>query len=406
MAIGFSAEKNLVLDQGTRRQMKILTTALKTVLGYCVVFAGSGYSAACFVQIRDHGCLASSNPSESCRVAIDEDALDLQARLALCQVHIDADELEQASVVVRQGLAACGKRDCSELKRALSNVDEKRVMKQRDNSDESTRLALAALRSYCLGPIANSRSIAACEEFLVSNDRDAEILFALGSKQNKRGRPAIAIQNIQRAIEFGKSDSSVKAELASARRSRKVLLNECFNDNALDDCDASLIPGTSDEAKIQRQRGRLLANAGQFEGALRAFIAAASIQPNNEETATLVLALDARRFPAEHANFQLATADAHSVLGNTESEVSALETYLVAVPTNRRIADRLGRLRDDIVPTPATEVSSTPATQAVQTTQISERQDLSRPVTIQVIPDIAQVSAFPINGLRNNGSSH
>lgn len=322
-----------------------------------LVATGPLHADLCLTDQYPHPC----SSAETCATAVTEDALDVNARLALCQVHVNADELTEAAIVLQRGIDVCGKRSaCNTLELVLSNVDELRQKQQQESSPEELALKQEALRGYCQGPIATARTIAACEELITSNDQDPALHEALGRKLLSRGQPARAIAALRRARERGGAGDDLAAALADAERQRQTLVDECLRDDSLHDCSSALLAGAPDEHQIQRKRGELLARADRPQQALRAFLTALSIRPNDTGTARAIVDLDPRRFTTDRLELVRARATAFRVLGNDRAEAAALQDLLAARPNEGALQRRLAELQASDEPQLAADPAQEP----------------------------------------------
>lgn len=315
--------------------------------------AGPVQAAICLTEQYTHPC----SSAETCEAAVDQDALDVNARLSLCQAHVDRDRLTEAAVVLRRGLELCGKRRsaCRTLELALSNVSELRQQRERESNPDEIRRKNEALRAYCLGPVSTGRTISACEELIASNDDDAALHQALGRKLLDRGEPARAISAFRSARERGGDSDALAAGLVEAERQRAVLLDECLNDGDLPACDAALLAGAPDEHRIQRQRGRLLAAADLPEQALRAYLTAQSVRGDDGDTARAILDLEPGRFTSDRLELYRARAQAFRVLNDPAGEAAALRDVLDLRPADTGAQRRLASLVDTEPAAPAEE---------------------------------------------------
>lgn len=287
--------------------------------------------ANCLEGSSAHQCLQSANAVEACTQAVNLDSLDTVARRSLCEAHYRNSDFDSAAVVLQQGISECSGRACRDLKLALSNVDEQRDRANRADPDAARRAA-EAQRAYCMGPIANQRSISACEKILVSSPKDAEILLSLGTKLNKKGRPAQALMYLQRAERAGGPSTAIKAQVAKAAPARNALVTECLRDTSLSTCDAALLPGARDEADVQRHRGKLLIAQNRTSQARRALTRSWALRPKQQETAKLIVQLGESAFSAAGPAGLLVLADAHSTLSDNSSARSPAPSAVTAAP--------------------------------------------------------------------------
>lgn len=357
---------------------RLVSAALLGLIG-----AAPAQAAICLADQYPHSCASAG----TCLEAIAQDALDVNARLSLCQVHVDQDQLAEAAVVLRRGLEVCGQRRsaCRTLELALSNVNELRQKQERESDPAEIRRNQEALRGYCLGPVTTERTIAACEELIASSGDDPDLHEALGRKLLNRGDPARAIFAFRKAREHGGDGDTLAASLAEAERQRAVLVDECLRDDDLQACDVALLAGAADEHRIQRQRGDLLAEAGRLEQALRAYLSAQSIRNDDADTARRIVQLDAGRFTGNRLTLYRAQADAHRALDDRAGETAALRDVLDANPGDATALRRLAAL-GVLEPTASRELEPAMAE------PVAEPSAESRMAAATAEPDVVEVA--------------
>ncbi|MEE4300996.1 MAG: hypothetical protein V2J24_16265 [Pseudomonadales bacterium] len=294
--------------------------ALLVLLGV----APLAHGGICLSDDAPHPC----DSVRACEDALRADATDAAARLKLCDLHVDREEFVEAAVVVRRGVQACtdGRRICSLLNLALSNVEEQRVARERDRGAEANRRRRAALRGYCLGGVTTDRTISACEE-LVADQPEAPLFAALVEKLLRTERPARALDVLQDARSAGVSAPRLDALEADARARRADAVEACVSGDRLEVCDAALLASAPNEPELLRALGRLLAASGSMDAAFRS-LAAAFRRSEDAATATLIAELDPDAFAGDE-NFRRVRERALRVLGRgvaptpRETEVAA-----------------------------------------------------------------------------------
>lgn len=312
----------------TVRFVKPILTAL-----ICLTGSQLAQASVCLANQYPHGCAGTAQPRAFCAAAVQDDATDVNARLALCQAHVNANELAEAAIVLQRGLELCSQRQCSALNLALSNVRELRFKAEQQSNPADVKRIAEAQRSYCLGPMATERTIDACEQLIASNPDDAELHFALGEKLQKREQPARAIASLRKAqLQMG-ATPALSNSLQAAEQQRALMLNTCLQDGTLADCDAALLPDAPDEYAVQRQRGRLLAEVGRYEQALRALLTARALRAEDPQTARAIAALDHRKFAGAETEVLSAQVDAFRTLKDTAGERTARARLQALQPT-------------------------------------------------------------------------
>ncbi|MBX3707819.1 MAG: hypothetical protein KF911_14400 [Pseudomonadales bacterium] len=317
-----------------------------------------GAAAVCILLLAAGEVLASlclsnelpgvCNSLESCRAALEQDSLDAAARLALCDLHVERGELVDATVVLQRGLQLCTARRglCNTMERALSNVEERRRAEERLRGPEQAARHREALRGYCLGPISTERTINACEE-LVASEPDGALLVALGGKLLESGQPARALAAARQARAIGGAPAELESLLTNAETRRSAAARRCSEQGDLGACDAALLAGERDEHSILRERGRILAQRGATEQALRALGAAFALSPGDRDTQELIAALRPADFP-DMVEFHGLRAAVFETRGQVEAEIGELEAIARLDPTAREARGRLQSLREQI----------------------------------------------------------
>lgn len=316
---------------------------LKAMIWLATLATPLSYANVCTLSTATDKCLSAPHPVAICSALLTQDPLDLSARLALCETYLRDNDPTRAMNTLQQGLDVCGSRKtvCNSLRVALSNVDEKRRAQNRKDPAEAQRNA-DALRGYCEGPIANQRSIVACQNLLLSYPKDPVLTLALAKKLLKSGQPSSALIYLYK-INKNERSTAARDQIKDAGRQRRVVLAECLNDNSLTNCNLALLPGTRDEYQIQRQRGKLLARKKQYQQSLRAYQAASSLRPKDAQTARGVVQLNPRNFKSRNEKLDLfrAQAKAWRILQDADQERAVLNQILALHSTDKTANARL-----------------------------------------------------------------
>ncbi len=359
--------------------------------------ASGSFANVCTLIEKQNKCLESNDAVAACGQLLAQDPLDLSARLALCESNLRDKNFANAINTLQQGLDICGKRNtlCRPLRIALSNIDEKRRTQDRNDPAEAQRNA-EALRGYCEGPIANQRSITACQNLLVSNPKDPMLSLALARKLIKSGQPSSALIYLYKINKSARS-SAINAEITEARKQRRLLVSECLSDSSIANCNLALLPGASDEYQIQRRRGTLHANQRQYRQALRAFLAASSVKPNDAATARGIVQLKPSSFTTRELKRQLMQAQvkAWRVLNEPDLEKQTLEAFLASNPKDSFAKTRLLALNGT---QSNSEDSLTPTNQSPQIT--------SRERLPSTTPNIASAPASSTANVESSRSNN
>lgn len=380
--------------------MKSLFSKAPILVGsLLVLYASSSFANVCTLIEKQNKCLETPNAASACGQLLEQDPLDLSARLALCESSLRDRDYANAINTLQQGLDICGKRStlCRPLRVALSNIDEKRRTQDRKDPAEAQRNA-DALRGYCEGPIANQRSITACQNLLVSNPKDPTLSLALARKLIKSGQPSSALIYLYKINKSARS-GAMNAEISEASKQRKVLVSECLSDSSIANCNLALLPGASDEYQVQRRRGTLHARKKQYRQALRAFLAASSVKPKDAVTARGIIQLKPSSFTTRELKKQLMQAQvkAWRVLNEPDLEKQTLQAFLALNPNDSFAKTRLLALN-------ATASNSqdrlTPIGQYPAETDSEQL-----PTTTAATPTVASTTASPTPGIEPSRSS-
>lgn len=136
---------------------------------------------------------------------------------------------------------------------------------------------------------------AACRIALRSDGGDAELASAAGDVLMQARQAAEAILAYRRAQRLGFADQeSLNARIAGAESKRLALRAVCesgADESARHACDAALLPGAADEAKILRRRAEISEALRRPGDALDDLLAAQRLTPQDQEVATAILRL-------------------------------------------------------------------------------------------------------------------
>jgi tetratricopeptide (TPR) repeat protein len=134
---------------------------------------------------------------------------------------------------------------------------------------------------------------AACRQAMRLQGDDAELASTAGDVFMQARRPTEAILAYRRSQRLGFPDEeSLRARMAGAEAKRQTLLVACetgLDDAARRACDAALLPGAADEARILQRRGSVQAALHRDSEALDDFLAAQRFNPQDQELAQAVV---------------------------------------------------------------------------------------------------------------------
>jgi len=296
----------------------LLTVAL-------IAASTAAYGATvCTTDGARHECAARGDPLEACLGVLQNNPRNHRARLTLCQIHLEQQQLTQAHQLLDQGLNACTRNQCSELRLLLSNIEE---MQQRlnDTDPEGTRMRQASLRGYCTGPITSTRTIDACRELLITSQNDLDLHLALATKLAKRDQPVDAIRVLDVASAISPDHPELARILEAAHNARRELAGRCI-EGSLTACENALLTGADDEFDLQFNLGKLLISGNETAAGAQALLIAQTLAPEDREVARVIVNLNQVSVPG--IDLLAAKRQANMTLGISQVEADALQQML------------------------------------------------------------------------------
>jgi len=298
--------------------------------------------ATCDPSVPPHPCL--DGATADCEAAVGNDAYSISARIALCDAYLAEDAILQALTTLDEGLVLCGAHRfyCGPLHVALANVraiaEAQPPERQAERDNE-----IAALRARCLVPSRDDASVRACQTALAVPAAAPELSAALAAKYYRRDASALSILAYRRATALG--GDGYATDIAAATRLRTTQALACLEKHELDECNASVLPGSDDEAAIQRQRGLLLAAADRPGAATSALVIAQSLAPEDPEIGAPLLVLLDRDPAAVGSNplLRLARADALLATGQLGPALLAYREVPERIREAPGVAERITR---------------------------------------------------------------
>lgn len=260
-------------------------------------FAGQGWAAMCGESMITNSCLRADNPIQACRNLVTGNPSNAAARVALCEALALEGKLDEAEVVINQGIARCSGRACQTLKLAMSYLEERRAARNRADP-RAAEITRQANRRFCLSPFNNERSVAACEALLLDEPEDSEIYAALIQKLLKMGDASGALAYAIQGRKTLNDDSLFANLVEEAADQRQAVVDDCLNDDSIAKCEQSYLAGADDEYLVLRRQGELLTDAGQYESAEEALDRAAQLRPSDPDIIQALNALNTARNPA------------------------------------------------------------------------------------------------------------
>jgi len=256
----------------------------------------SAMAAFCTDEAPNNPCFRANNPVQACTSQLAQNPGSISTRIALCEALAADGRLDEAEVLIGQGISRCRGRSCQRLKIASSYLEEKRAARDRADPREAERKKLAD-RRFCLTPFNNERSVSACEKLLLSEPEDQEIYAALIQKLLKMGEASGALAYaIKGRSAIG--DSKLFADLVEeATRQRKAVVDDCLNDTSLPKCEQAYLAGSPDEYLILRRQGELLTLAGRYAPAYEALRSADTLRSGDSAIRKALAALTAAQSP-------------------------------------------------------------------------------------------------------------
>ncbi len=174
------------------------------------------------------------------------------------------------------------------LRRARNMVTEERYLEGVDQAEATARLNRNTQRCTRLG------EVAACDDVLSQQPKNAKILIAKGDGLVKARRPEDALAVYARATELSPNDRALPGKLQALRSQRQAWLQRCTDgggDAALQACKAVLVKGAPNEFEITVRIALLQQSTNQAAQALDSYIAANSLRHGDKGVALAILAL-------------------------------------------------------------------------------------------------------------------
>jgi len=253
-------------------------------------------AAFCTDDAPNNPCFRAKDPLAACSAQLEQKPSSTSTRIALCEALAADGMLDEAEVLIDQGILRCSGRACQKLKIALSYLEEKRSARDRADPREAERKK-AADRRFCLTPFNNERSVSACEKLLLSEAKDEAIYSALIQKLLKMGEASEAsAYAIKGRSEIGSAELFANL-VDDANRQRQAVVDDCLSDTSLPKCEQAYLAGGADEYQILRRQGELLTLAGRYADASEVLRGAERLRPGDASVKAATAALRAAQAP-------------------------------------------------------------------------------------------------------------
>lgn len=174
------------------------------------------------------------------------------------------------------------------LRRARDMVTEEHYLEGVDQAEATARLNRSTQRCTSLS------EVAACDDVLSQQPKNAKILVAKGDALVKAHRPEDALAVYAHATELSPNDKALADKLQVLRSQRQALLQRCTDgggDGALQACKSVLVKGAPNEFEITVRIALLQQSTNQAAQALDSYIAANSLRHGDKGVALAILAL-------------------------------------------------------------------------------------------------------------------
>ncbi len=271
------------------RQLPIVRSSRRVLLGMLVVAAV--WIALPRPVMPSQECLTASGEAAvaACRRALRDSPGDLDLRLALSDAYMSVRRYEDAVVVLREAFEFAPGDDTIKRQLALaeSYLEEQRWIEKREQSAgalQATGKTAAEIRLSIIrcSKLQGENAIAACNEGLQLSPGNADLLIGRGNAWLGMDQPGNAAADYQAALAAVPGNREAGKQLRLAAAKRKVKVAQCLQgagQRALDACNAALLKGADDEFSVRKQQARLLHGLERDEEALRAYQAAARLNP-------------------------------------------------------------------------------------------------------------------------------
>ncbi len=342
----------------------------------------------CLLLNRVHTCFEPVNRVELCEAAVASASADVSARLALCQAYFRVEDYDKAEAVLQNGIVACPmtRRSCRPLHLALSNLREQR--RTQSNSGSDTEESVMVQRSYCLGPLANDRSIEACKNLAANNDKDINVWLTLANKLMSTGRTGDAMQVLSDKPMRDSKDERVVTARAQAEKQLGQIQSSCLQDSLLEKCKMLLEWGPQVDDRIALKLLELLLAAGNDLSAIQSLEDYPLKQPLSRQAAQLIASIPISKDPGPPTVLRL-RADAYRFIGERDKEKKILETLLIADRADEATRKRLDQLNKatPVKPdfSPGDTVAEIPAKNTPATAVLNREQETASVATAEPV---------------------
>jgi tetratricopeptide (TPR) repeat protein len=258
-------------------------------------------------------CLSATGAAAvaACRQELRSDPGNRDIRLALSDAYLSLKQYEAAVFVLREGFEFFPGDDTikRQLMLAESYLEEQQWIDQRKKdqaeakptgtTDTQTRLSVIRCNK-----LKGQAAIAACNDGLKRSPGNPDLLIGRGKAWMTLNQYGRAVADFQSSLAAAPGNRKAATQLRLAQTKRKINVSQCLEgtgSKGLAACDAALLIGTADEFSIRTRQGRLLHAMGREKAALRAYRAAARLNPTDTQVQRALAALTPARPPVETA---------------------------------------------------------------------------------------------------------
>ena len=255
-------------------------------------------------------CLSASGEAavKACRVALRDSPGAINLRLALSDAYMSLRRYEEAVAVLREAFDYAPGDDTIKRQLALaeSYLEEQRWIEKREQSADAsqpagktgTKIRLSIIRC---NKLQGEDAVAACNEGLQLSPGNADLLMGRGNAWLSMNQPGKAAADFRAALAAAPGDREAAKQLRLASTKRKIMVAQCLQGTgqpALNACTAAFLVGADDEFSIRKQQAQLLHGLEREDEALRAYQAAASLNPADPEVKQALAAWSPEPRPA------------------------------------------------------------------------------------------------------------
>lgn len=252
-------------------------------------------------------CLSESGQAavEACQAELRQNADNTDVRIALSEAFISLKQYEAAVAVLRQGFEHFpgDERIKKKLLLAESFLEEQQwIEKQQKDvhaaSPSKKKETQTRLNTIRCRKLKGEAALAACNKGLSMAPENGDLLTGRGMVWLAMGESGRALLDFKAALAANPKHRDAAKSLRLAQTKRKVTVAQCINTDGpegLKACNLALAKGASDEPDIQKRIAVLFQTMGKKKEAIKAYQAAVSLNPADEQSVQALAKLQPKK---------------------------------------------------------------------------------------------------------------